>query len=121
MSIKLAATASLFAISMASSVFAAPMYDDSYVRPIRISPPKPVHYTQHTAPAYSDDYTNDSDGWYQTKMPAPSKINYNKLEAKLRAEHLPNCQTPDELSGPQTRAGNGGASNTDACRDVGSN
>lgn len=119
MSIKLAAAASLFAISMASSVFAAPMYDDSYVKPVRINPPKPVQYTHHAGPAYTDDYTNDSDGWYQSKMPAPSKINYSKLEAKLRAERLPSCQTPDQLKGPQTRAGDGGATHTDACRDMG--
>ncbi|MDR7147226.1 hypothetical protein [Rhizobium sp. BE258] len=115
MRIKLAATAALFAIGVASSAFAAPMYDDSYVRPIRISPPKPVHYTEHAPPAYSDDYTNDSDGWYQTKMAAPKKINYSKLEA----QRLPPCKNPAELTGVQTRAGDGGASDTDACRDVG--
>jgi len=121
MSITLAAAASLFAVGIASSAFAAPLYDDSYVRPIRVDPPKPVHYAERTAPAYTDDYTNDSDGWYQTKMPAPRQIDYSKIEARVRAEHLPNCQTPGELRGPQTRAGNGGASNSDACRDVGMN
>lgn len=117
MSIKLVATASLFALGMASAVFAAPMYDDSYVRPVRIDPPKAVHYSNvhHAAPAYSGDYDNDNDGFKPVPMAAPVKVNYDRM-AHMK---LPPCQTPEELTGPQTKAGDGGASHTDACRDMG--
>jgi hypothetical protein len=115
MSIKLATLTSLFTIGAISGVFAAPLYDDSYVKPVRVAPPAAVHYSMdHTAPRYSSDYTNNDDGFKPVPMQPARKVDYNRL-AQLK---LPPCQTPEELAGPQAKAGDGGASHTDACKDM---
>lgn len=121
MRIKLAATASLFAISMATGAFAQPLYSNDYTNnsdgfaPSRTAPAPVMHYkATHKAPTYSSDYTNDSDGFAPSHVAAAPAVDRN---ATGSIRPLPDCQSMvHSRSTIHTQGGDSGASRTDACR-----
>ncbi|MFS2179138.1 hypothetical protein ACCC98_24850 [Rhizobium pisi] len=118
MRIKFALAASLFAVSLAGAAFA-----------------------QST---YSDDYTNDSDGFAPSPMSKPAPVHYSNRKAPAYSSDytndsdgfapsrmsgpavdkmatasikpLPPCHSMIGPSGSHTKGADSGASRTDACR-----
>jgi hypothetical protein len=120
MRIQFAAAAAVIALGMAGAAVAQPMYSNDYTNdsdgfaPVKVAPPKPVHYAAHKAPEYSDDYTNDSDGFAPVRVSPP----VDKM-ATASIKPLPPCSDSPKGHGLHTAGGDSGASHTDACRDVG--
>jgi hypothetical protein len=120
MRIQFAAAAAVLTLCLSGAAFAQPMYSNDYTNdsdgfaPVKVAPPKPVHYTQHKAPEYSDDYTNDSDGFAPVRVAPP----VDKMST-ASIKPLPPCDYSPKGHGLHTAGGDSGASHTDACRDVG--
>ncbi|MDM9623482.1 hypothetical protein A6U87_15060 [Rhizobium sp. AC44/96] len=114
------AAAALLALGMAGTAFAqTAQYSSDYSNdsdgfaPVKVAPPKAIHYTQHKAPEYSSDYTNDSDGFAPVRVsPGVDKMTTASIKP------LPNCDYTSK-KGVHTFGGDSGASHTDACRDTG--
>ncbi|KRB57119.1 hypothetical protein ASE04_28525 [Rhizobium sp. Root708] len=119
MHIRFAAAAGILALGLAGTAFAQPQYSNDYSNdsdgfaPVQVAPSKPMHYAQHKAPEYSNDYTNDSDGFAPVRMsPSVDKMSTGSIKP------LPDC--PSAQTGRvHTAGGDGGASHSDACRDIG--
>jgi hypothetical protein len=123
MRMKIAAAATLFAVSLAGAAFAQPAYDDQYsnngdgLYQTPVAPAKPVHYPTHaTPPAYSSDYTNDSDGFAPTAMAKPAPKVDNTATASIKP--LPNCHSMVGPKGSRQKGADSGASRTEACREM---
>ena len=86
MRIKFALAASLFAVSLAGAAFAQP--------------------------TYSDDYTNDSDGFAPSAMATPAV----DKTATASIAPLPPCHSMIGPKGSHTKGADSGASRTEACR-----
>src|SRR3954465_10776526 len=119
MRIKFAAAVSLFAISMATTAFAQPLYSDDYTNdsdgfaPSKTAPAPVVHYkTTHKAPEYSSDYTNDSDGFSSTHLATAPVVDGNAT-ASMNARADCQSMVPSK-SAMHTQGGDSGASRTDA-------
>jgi hypothetical protein len=120
MRMKIAAAATLFAVSLASAAFAQTKYNDDYsndgdgLYQTPVAPAKPMHYPTHAAaPAYSSDYTNDSDGFSPTAMTKPAKVD-NTTTASIKP--LPDCHSMVGPKGSHQKGADSGASRTEACR-----
>lgn len=120
MRIRFAAAAAILAFGMVGTAFAQPQYSNDYSNdsdgfsPVKTAPPKAVHYAQHKASEYSNDYNNDSDGFAPVHVAA--KVD---RMATASIKPLPDCSYMLKSSKVHTQGGDGGASHTDACRDVG--
>ncbi|MFS8144364.1 hypothetical protein [Rhizobium sp. BR 249] len=117
MRIKFALAASLFAVSLAGAAFAQP--------------------------TYSDDYTNDSDGFAPSPVAKPAPVHYSNRKAPAYSSDytndsdgfaptavtpvvdkaatasikpLPPCHSMIGPSGSHTKGADSGASRTEACR-----
>jgi hypothetical protein len=123
MRIQFAAAAAVLALGMASAALAQPMY--------------------------SDDYTNDSDGFAPSRVAPPKPMHYVNHKAPAYSDDytndsdgfapvrmappspkvdrmttasirkLPACDDSPKGHGLHTMGGDSGASHTDACRDTG--
>ncbi|KQV81573.1 hypothetical protein [Rhizobium sp. Root1220] len=121
MRMRFLAAVSVFALGLAGAASAQTQYSNDYSNdsdgfaPVQMSPHKPLHYANRKAPEYSSDYTNDSDGFAPTHM--SSSVD-KMTTASIRP--LPACDAAGPANSKiRTRGGDGGASHTDACRDVG--
>jgi hypothetical protein len=120
MRIQLAAAAAILALGMAGTALAQPQYSNDYSNagdgfaPVKMAPSKAVHYAQHKTPEYSNDYTSDSDGFAPVHV-APK---VDKM-ATASIKPLPDCGYMSKSTKVHTQGGDGGASHTDACRDIG--
>lgn len=120
MRFRFVAAASILALGLAGTAFAQPQYSSDYSNdsdgfaPVKVAPPKPVHYVHRKAPEYSSDYTNDSDGFAPVRMSPPVD---KTTTASIKS--LPDCDYMKTNSKVKTAGGDGGASHTDACRDIG--
>jgi hypothetical protein len=123
MRIQLSAAIAVLALGLAGSAVAQPMYSNDYnndsdgFAPVQVAPPKPMHYVNHKAPEYSNDYTNDSDGFAPVRVSQAAPKVDRMTTASIRK--LPDCTDSPKGHGLHTMGGDGGASHTDACRDVG--